>query len=156
MKTLCFPGAAPSRVAALAVLAGTIACGGGSGGIGCSVGFGSESALAIALDQSDGKAAIVVSGVPPTDLATLRRADMTREQWVEVLRVSIGQGQPAVVGTYDVDGDRVRFTPMFPLDPGRDYHVVFSSSGTRVESDGCPAGVDGGSFHRGLACLSLI
>ena len=28
-----------------------------------------------------------------------------------------------------IDGTRIRFTPMFPLDPGRQYHVTFSPAG---------------------------
>ena len=109
-------------------LAGTIGCGVGSGGIGAvSCGFGVESSgrsrsRSISPAAS---AAIVVSGVPPADLARLRAANMTREQWTEVLRVSVGEDSRPIVGSYDVDGDRVRFTPMFPLDPGRQYHVVF-------------------------------
>lgn len=119
------------------VLAGAIACG-GSGGIGavaCSVEVPSASAApqGIALDSSGGKASIVVSGVPSDDLAALGRAAMTREQWAGIMRVSVGEGQPAVVGAYEIDGDRVRFTPMFPLDPGRQYQVVFASAGARIE-----------------------
>ena len=68
--------------------------------------------------------AIVVRNISREQLAKLR-ADMTREQWNEVMRVTVADGQPAVLGDYVVDGSTIRFTPMFPLDPGRQYHVTF-------------------------------
>ena len=41
--------------------------------------------------------------------------------------------------TRSTDG-RVRFTPMFPLDPGRQYHVTFTPPGARADHrDGRPA-----------------
>jgi hypothetical protein len=75
----------------------------------------------IALDPP----AIVVRNVDSEDLAPLRR-EMSRDEWNHVLRVSVGDGQPAMLGDYAVVGNSVRFTPMFPLDPGRQYRVVFA------------------------------
>jgi hypothetical protein len=43
-----------------------------------------------------------------------------------VLRVTVAEGQPAMLGEYAIAGSTVRFTPMFPLDPGRQYHVTFA------------------------------
>jgi hypothetical protein len=34
-----------------------------------------------------------------------------------------------MLGEYSIDGDRIVFTPMFPLDPGRQYHVSFAPPG---------------------------
>jgi hypothetical protein len=68
--------------------------------------------------------AIVVRDVPDEHLSQLR-ADMTREQWNEVLRVSVAEGQPAMIGDYAIAGNTIRFTPMFPLDAGRQYHVAY-------------------------------
>ena len=53
----------------------------------------------------------------------------TREQWQTVFRVSVAQDQPPMLGDYAMDGDRVVFTPMFPLDPGRQYFVYFAPEG---------------------------
>ena len=83
---------------------------------------------AIALDQSDGKAAIVVSSVPAAGSREAARADMTREQWTEVLRVSVGEGQPAMLRRLrrrrrHACASRRCFRSI----PGRQYHVVCSS-----------------------------
>jgi hypothetical protein len=87
----------------------------------------------IVLDQ----AAIVVRNVSSEHLAKVR-GDMTREQWTELLRVSVGEGQPAMLGDYTVDGTTIRFTPMFPLDPGRQYHVTFAPANLKA-TVGLPA-----------------
>jgi hypothetical protein len=83
----------------------------------------------IALDPPDGgdaaKASIVVRGVDASLLSSLA-GERTREQWSEVLRVAVGDGQPAMLGDYAVLSDGIRFTPMFPLDRGRPYHVRFA------------------------------
>ncbi len=39
--------------------------------------------------------------------------------------VSVGADQPPMIGAYPIDDGRIAFTPMFPLDPGRQYHVTF-------------------------------
>ena len=42
---------------------------------------------------------------------------------------------------YSIEDGRIRFTPMFPLDPGRQYHVTFTPPGARADHrDGrlCP------------------
>ena len=33
-----------------------------------------------------------------------------------------------MLGDYSIEDGRVRFTPMFPLDPGRQYHVTFAAA----------------------------
>jgi hypothetical protein len=76
---------------------------------------------AIVLDPP----AVVVRNISAEHLAAMR-TDMTREQWNDILRVSVGEGQPAMLGDYALSGNTLRFTPMFPLDPGRQYHVVFA------------------------------
>jgi hypothetical protein len=53
---------------------------------------------------------------------------LTRDQWSAVLRVSVADDQPAMIGAYAVEAGRVRFTPMFPLDAGRQYRVMFDPS----------------------------
>jgi hypothetical protein len=81
----------------------------------------------IALD----KPAIVVRNVSAEHLAKLS-GEMTREQWTEVLRVVVAEGQPAMLGDYALDGSTIRFTPMFPLDPGRQYHVTFTPANLKA------------------------
>jgi hypothetical protein len=54
--------------------------------------------------------------------------ELSRDEWEQVLRVSVSETDPPMVGAYAVSGATLRFAPMFPLDPGRDYHVVFRAA----------------------------
>lgn len=66
---------------------------------------------------------------------------MSREAWASVFRVSVAGDHvgtvPPVAGRYAVTDGAVRFTPMFPLDAGRAYDVVFD-----------PAALTGGALAR--------
>jgi hypothetical protein len=83
---------------------------------------------------------VEVTGLSRGDLARLSQAHLTPEEWSAVLRVTV-TGAPAsggdlpVAGRYVVDGS-LRFVPMFPLDPGREYGVVFDPS--QVPGRGLP------------------
>jgi hypothetical protein len=82
----------------------------------------------IALQTQDGKSTIAV-----VDLTAEQRSAVvplrSRDGWTAVFRVAVAADQPAMVGDYALDGDRLVFTPMFPLDPGRQYHVSFTPAG---------------------------
>lgn len=41
----------------------------------------------------------------------------------DVVRVLVARDSPAVLGDYRLDGATIRFRPMFPFDPGREYLV---------------------------------
>ena len=69
-----------------------------------------------------------VVGVPPDQLSSLR-AIGSRDEWQAIFRVAVADDQPAMLGDYKVDGRRIVFTPMFPFDPGRQYHVTFAPEG---------------------------
>ena len=87
----------------------------------------------------DGKA-IEVTGLAARDLAALRGAGWQSENWEKLLRVAVSPGERAVLGSYTVARDGVRFTPRFPFDPGRRYHVTFDPSvlpGSTLD-DGAP------------------
>jgi hypothetical protein len=71
-------------------------------------------------------ASIEVVNVPVDLTRRLAASDLSREQWTEVLRVSVGEGQPAMLGTYSVSDHTIRFAPTFPLDAGRPYGAVFT------------------------------
>jgi len=86
--------------------------------------------------------AVEVTGVSRRDLSALSKANLTGEEWSALLRVTVkrpaaGPGDSAlpVAGRYAIAGS-VRFVPLFPLDPGREYEVVFDS--TRVPRAGVP------------------
>lgn len=83
------------------------------------------------LDVGDPKNPVVILGLSGRDISALQRADLSREAWSSLLRVTVkGDGATAagvtpVAGAYAIVNHHVRFTPMFPLDPGRQYEVVF-------------------------------
>jgi hypothetical protein len=80
-------------------------------------------------------AAVDVVGLPAAMLGELDRS-RTPEEWNGILRVSVAPEQPPMAGTWTVVDRRLRFSPMFPLDPGRSYAVLFtppsSTSGAGV------------------------
>ena len=82
----------------------------------------------IELNQTGERAAIDVAGLSREQAAALGRLG-SREGWAEVFRVAVAPDQPPMLGEYTLAGDRARFTPMFPLDPGRQYHVSFTPPG---------------------------
>jgi hypothetical protein len=69
-----------------------------------------------------------VTGLSATTLRTLSEGTLTIEEWQGVLRVSVGAEAPAVAGKYAVVDGALRFTPLFPLDEGRQYTVAFNPS----------------------------
>ena len=89
------------RVVALVLSLGVAACGGerDAGEI--------EVRLA---KQADGTAAIEVVNVPDALVAAVAASERSREEWTEILRVSVAQGQSAMVGTYAASGRTLRFT----------------------------------------------
>lgn len=79
---------------------------------------------AIALTPGDSPA-IEVSGLPAATIDALERAALTDDRWSAVFRVAVGSDAPPMLGSYTIDSGVVRFTPAFPLDPGRQYAVTF-------------------------------
>jgi hypothetical protein len=75
--------------------------------------------------QDGGRAYVEVTGLSSVALDALRNAQLTEDQWSGVLRVAVNDDAPGMLGTYSVAGGAVRFTPMYPLDPGRQYQVRF-------------------------------
>ena len=100
-----------------------VACGGGGG----SLLIPSPSAR-IVLNADSPRPTIEVVDVQPDQLRAIEGTE-SREAWNAILRVSVGADQPAAVGQYTIADGRIRFTPMFPLDPGRQYHVTFTPPG---------------------------
>jgi hypothetical protein len=95
----------------------------------CAFGWGFESdVVQIRLIPADGDtpASIAVTGLSEDETERLS-SGLSREQFADILTVSVAEGQPAVLGEYAIDGPTLRFTPMFAFDPGRRYSVVFRS-----------------------------
>jgi hypothetical protein len=86
----------------------------------------SPSTPAIKLTSpQNGRAYVEVTGLPPAALGALATASLTNEQWSALLRVAVDDNAPGMLGDYSVAGGALRFTPAFPLDPGRPYRVRF-------------------------------
>lgn len=107
-------------MAALFVL---IACGRNGAAV-----TGGGSPARIILNTDTPRPTIDVVDVPEEALRALAGTE-SRDAWTAVLKIAVGDGQTPMVGQYAIDGGRVRFTPMFPLDPGRQYHVTFTLPG---------------------------
>jgi hypothetical protein len=78
------------------------------------------------------KATVEVSGLSAAALKELRDANWTSAQWQRLLAVRAEQGDlladiglPAMLGTYRVEPDAIRFEPQFPLEPGLQYRASF-------------------------------
>ena len=78
---------------------------------------------------------IEVRNLDSRTLTALERLELDRRQWEQVLRVAIhedtvdARGEiPPVLGSYEVADTLIRFTPMFPFDPGQNYVVTFDPS----------------------------
>ena len=82
----------------------------------------------IVLSADKPRPTIDVVNVPGDQLRALQGTE-SREAWNAVLKISVGPDQPATLGSYQIADGRIVFEPMFPLDPGRQYHVTFSPPG---------------------------
>ena len=105
----------------------------------CSGGGGPDTAaptVEIRLQtQGDGPdgTGIEVGGLPAGDLAALRAAGLSDDDWADLFRVTVARDNdadglelPPVLGSYAIGDDGVlRFNPMFPFDPGHSYAVRF-------------------------------
>ncbi|HXG11074.1 MAG TPA: hypothetical protein VNK04_15045 [Gemmataceae bacterium] len=74
-----------------------------------------------------------VVGLDPAELAKLAGAKLEPDQWKALLAVYVAgaaedRDRPAMLGSYRVEGDVLRFEPRFPLAPGVRYRVVFDPS----------------------------
>jgi len=95
---------------------------------GCRSGTAGPVEVRLAPLAADRGAAIEVVNLPDDVARAVADRTLTRDEWTGLLRVSVGEGQPAMLGEYDVRGSTLRFTPMFPLDAGRQYRVEFNAS----------------------------
>jgi hypothetical protein len=75
---------------------------------------------------------VEVSGINPSILEALRHVPWSPAEWQRVLAVHAqpedsfaARGLPAMLGTYSVRANRLRFEPQFPLAPGVHYAATF-------------------------------
>src|SRR5262245_61667541 len=88
---------------------------------------GSNPSIRLTSPTSGGAAYVEVTGAPSD---TVRAAPA---EWARALRVAVDDNAPAMLGTHSVSGDALRFTPLYPFDPGRQYHVRFEPAGRSEE-----------------------
>jgi hypothetical protein len=109
-----------------------------------------DSAPAIRLQETKGAVTVAVTGLPRELLEALAKWKPDAAGWGRVLAVYVdgarkGKEAPlAMLGTYRIDKDVLRFTPRFPLVKGVRYRAVFD-----------PAALPGGSGQAVAATLSL-
>jgi hypothetical protein len=115
-------------VAALtSLLVGAAACG-------RSTGPASAPTIRLTTPESGAAALVEVTGLPDATLDALDEVELTPEQWSDVLRVTVEPDAPPMLGAYAVNDGVLRFTPLFPLDQGRQYQVRFNPAGIPGES----------------------
>ena len=92
-------------------------------------------AIQLTVTPNGDSSSVEVQGLDSLTLSALESAMLDRLQWEQVLRIGVQQETsiadsdiPPVLGSYAVLDGLIRFTPMFPFDPGRNYVVTFDPS----------------------------
>lgn len=73
--------------------------------------------------------AIVARDLDDTTLRTLRQLPDRPDAWTPLFSLSVGDSLPPVMGRYSLKGHTARFTPTFPLQPGRTYIARLAVAG---------------------------
>lgn len=111
----------PARLLRLAAVTASIVT---AAACGRAVNSPSSPSIKLSSPQS-GRAYVEVTGLSRATLDAVAKASLTTEQWSALLRVAVDDNAPGMLGDYSVAGGALRFTPAFPLDPGRQYRVRF-------------------------------
>jgi hypothetical protein len=93
------------------------------------------------VGDSNRPQSVEVVGLAKSELAELARLPADDPTWARKLAVYVAddspaKDQPAMVGSYAVEGTALRFTPTYSLRPGTKYRVVYRP----VAASGSPAG----------------
>jgi hypothetical protein len=94
----------------------------------------STKAPVIRLNESKGAVTVNVTGLSKETLAGLSRLGNDTENWSRVFAVYVDRpgkdrkDQPAILGSYRLEKDTIRFEPRFPLVRGVRYRAVFDAS----------------------------
>jgi hypothetical protein len=110
------------RLLCAAVVTGSLVA---AAACGRSSGAPANPAIKLTTPQNGGRAYVEVTGLPREALDAVRNAALTPDQWSALLRVAVTDDAPGMLGAYSVADDALRFTPAYPLDPGRQYRVRF-------------------------------
>jgi hypothetical protein len=124
------------RVNRTAILSGTVALAlvaAGAGGAAAAERRGPTIRLSQAT-RGGPPAVFEVVGVDPAALAKLAKAGLKADQWTALFTIHVagkaasGGTPPAVLGSYQVKDNVIRFEPRFPLVRGLRYRAVFDPS----------------------------
>jgi hypothetical protein len=92
--------------------------------------------IRLAPTEKDAPARIEITGLDKSVLDAARKLGAEDKHWDKFLKVQVADDKrqvptdrPALLGTWRVDGDKLRFEPRFPLQKGLTYRVTFSPSG---------------------------
>ena len=111
----------------VAVMASTLA-------VAAACGSSSSTPTVKLTSPQGGQPYVEVTGLSSGALAALRGSQRTADEWSAILRVAVSDEAPGMLGSYSVADGALRFTPQFPLDPGREYRVRFDPSRLARES----------------------
>jgi hypothetical protein len=77
----------------------------------------------------DKPAALEVNGLAPEQLARWKEQP---PDWSKVFSVRVGKAESAMLGSYRIDKDTLRFEPRFPLVPGLTYRATFGAVSAEI------------------------
>jgi len=85
-----------------------------------------------------GSSYVEVTGLSSALARTIGRSARSTEEWQRLLTVRVkteapSDTQPMVAGKYALNDRTIRFAPLFPFDPGRQYDVTFDPAAGGVE-----------------------
>ena len=90
--------------------------------------YAAEPTIEIIKDSSGQPAVLEVSGIPPSRLTSLAAIPAGDQRWEQSFALYVAdedsQSPPAMLGTYAVEGERLRFTPRYGVRPGMKYQAV--------------------------------
>jgi hypothetical protein len=86
----------------------------------------------IIMERVEGGKVVQVVGLDAANLKALREAKWDVERWSALLAIRLdrdkptGDDGPAMLGSYSIKGDALRFEPRFPFAVGTRYRAVFN------------------------------
>lgn len=86
-----------------------------------------EKPITVTLQPGPQSDAVFETSKLPTQLLDAEQPDGLRRILAVYVGTNIGPDQPAMLGQYAVDGEVLRFTPAYPLEPGLSYTAIVSA-----------------------------
>jgi len=99
------------------------------------------SSVSIRWHTNSNQPAVEVVGLNEETLRHLLNTNWQSEEWQKLLSVYAGQGDsmtmnvPAMIGSYRIQNDAIRFEPKFPWQRGLTYRAVYRAAGLSARID---------------------